>query len=183
MIWMCSLSLLYLPVNGYTHEKCSCLPPILQHTSRPIRASYNKYYMESLRRHWASNNHGVRFMMGHARPNTKSTYGREGLTSHFTITAENRRMCVCAIMPCMEALFKAREFPPGCWHCMYGYINYCIATQPADYNNYLISKVCVYYLKKFPDATYRYQMIEIHTQRDGMWFTHAPKCFGWQGWF
>ena len=55
---------------------------------------------------------------------------------------------VCAIMPCTEGLFKERKFPPGCWHCMYGYINYCIATQPADYNNYLISKVCVYYLKK-----------------------------------
>ena len=55
---------------------------------------------------------------------------------------------VCAIMPCTEGLFKARKFPPGCWYCMHGYINYCIATQPADYNNYLISKVCVYYLNK-----------------------------------
>ena len=86
--------------------------------------------------------------------------------------------CVCAIITCTEGVFKAREFPSGCWHCMYGYINYCIATQPADYNNYLISKVCVYYLKTIPDATYRYQMIEIHTQRDGMWFTYAPKiCY------
>ena len=60
---------------------------------------------------------------------------------------------VCgAITPCTEGLFKARKFPSGCWHCMYGYINYCIATQPADYNNYLISKVCVYYYKKFPGA-------------------------------
>ena len=54
---------------------------------------------------------------------------------------------VCAIMPCTEGLFKARTFPSGCWHCMYGYINYCIATQSADYNNYLISKVCFYYFK------------------------------------
>ena len=50
---------------------------------------------------------------------------------------------VCAIMPCTKGLFKARKFPSGCWHCMYGYVNYCIATQPADYNNYLISKVCL----------------------------------------
>ena len=39
-------------------------------------------------------NHGVRFMMGHARQNTKSTYECEGLTSHFTRTTEKRRMCV-----------------------------------------------------------------------------------------
>ena len=35
-------------------------------------------------------------MMGHARQNTKSTYGREGLTSHFTRTRENlTAACVC----------------------------------------------------------------------------------------
>ncbi len=66
---------------------------------------------------------------------------------------------VCAIMPCTEGLFKARKFPSGCWHCMYGYINYCIATQPADYNNYLISKVCVYYFTKIPRYSYRYKII------------------------
>ena len=66
---------------------------------------------------------------------------------------------VCAIMPCTEGVFKARKFPPGCWHCMYGYINYCIASQPADYNNYLISKVWVYNLNKIPRCSYRYQMI------------------------
>ena len=92
--------------------------------------------------------HGVRFMMGHARPNTKSTYGREGLTSHFTRTTENRRMCVQSC--------HARKACPG--HASshqavgiaYGYINYCIATQPADYSNYLISKVCVCYFLKIP---------------------------------
>ena len=57
---------------------------------------------------------------------------------------------VCAIMPCTEGLFNARKFPSGCWHCMYGYINYYIVPQPVDYNNYLISKVCVYYLNKIP---------------------------------
>ena len=55
---------------------------------------------------------------------------------------------VCAIMSCTEGLFKARIFPSGCWPCMYGYTYYSIATQPADYHNYLISKLCVYYFKK-----------------------------------
>ena len=47
---------------------------------------------------------------------------------------------VCAIMPCTEGSFsdKARKFSSGCWHCMYGYSNYSIATQPADYNDYCI---------------------------------------------
>ena len=62
---------------------------------------------------------------------------------------------VCAIMPCTEGLFKARKFPSGCWHYMYGYINYCIDTQPADYNNYLISKVCVYFYFLNPRRSYR----------------------------
>ena len=53
---------------------------------------------------------------------------------------------VCAIMPCTECLFKLDcKFPSGCWHCIYGYINYCIATQPADYNNYLIYKVFFFF--------------------------------------
>ena len=54
---------------------------------------------------------------------------------------------VCAIIPCTDGLFKARKFPSGCWHCMYGYINYCIAAQPADYNNYLIAKVFLLFKK------------------------------------
>ena len=66
----------------------------------------------------------------------------EGLTRHFTRTTENRLMC--AIIPCTEGLFKARKFPLGCWPCTYGYTHYYIATQPADYNEYLISKLCVY---------------------------------------
>ena len=74
---------------------------------------------------------------------------------------------VCAIMPCTEGLFKARKFPQGCWPCMYGYTYYSIATQPADYHDYLISKLYVYYLK-IPCCSYRYKMIAIHTQRDGM---------------
>ena len=57
---------------------------------------------------------------------------------------------VCAIMPCTEGVFKARKFPPGCWPYMYGYTHYYIATQPADYNDYLISKSCAYYLNKIP---------------------------------
>ena len=57
---------------------------------------------------------------------------------------------VCAIMPCTECSFKARKFPSGCWHCMYDYTHYSIATQPADYNDYLISKLCVYYLEQIP---------------------------------
>ena len=62
-----------------------------------------------------------------------------------------RKPChVCAIMPCTEGVFKARKFPSGCWRCMYGYAHYSIATQPADYNDYLISKLCAYYLKKIP---------------------------------
>ncbi len=59
---------------------------------------------------------------------------------------------VCAIMPCTEDTFKARKFPSGCWHCMYRHKNYSIATKPNDYNDYLISKLCVQYLKKIPDA-------------------------------
>ena len=50
---------------------------------------------------------------------------------------------VCAIMPCTEDTLKARKFPSGCWHCMYGHTNYSIATKPNDYNDYLISKLCV----------------------------------------
>ena len=58
---------------------------------------------------------------------------------------------VCAIMPCTKGLFNSRKFPSGCWHCMYGYTNYSIATQPTDYNDYLKSKLCVYYFaKKIP---------------------------------
>ena len=91
---MCSLSLLSLPANGYAQEKSSCLQSIFQHTSRTSSCSP---CCGNLRRRGASNNHGVRFMMGHARQNTKSTYGRERLTCHFTRTIENRRMCV---QPC-----------------------------------------------------------------------------------
>ena len=79
-------------------------------------------------------------MMGHAIQNTKSTYGMEGLTSHFIRTTENSRMCVQA--------FHAREACSG--HasshqavglaCTAIHIN-SVATQQADYSDYLIFKL------------------------------------------
>ena len=76
--------------------------------------------------------------------------GRVDKSLHLCVWNYRKPSHMCAIMSCKEGLFKARKFPSGCWHCMYGYINYCIASQPADYNNYLISKVWVYYLNKIP---------------------------------
>ena len=67
-------------------RKCTCLQPILQHTS-----TYVLYGKPSAT--LSLQQHGVRFMTGHARQNTKSTYRREGLTGHFT---------------------KARKFASGC---------------------------------------------------------------------
>ena len=58
----------------------------------------------------------------------------------------------CAIMSHTEGLCKARKFPSGCWPCMYGCRYFSIATQPADYHDYLIYKLCVYYFFKFRDA-------------------------------
>ena len=138
---MRSLSLLYLPVNGYAQEKSSCLQPILQHTSRHMRT-------------WKA--------FGDIEPptrckiydGTRQTEYQipvwEGMVDKSLHQNYRKPSHVCAIMPCTEGLFGARKFPTGCLHCMYGYINYCIATQHADYSNYLISKVCVYYFKKIP---------------------------------
>ena len=95
-ILMCSLSLLSLSVNGYAQEKSNCLQSLLQHTKYTSHKynSMQPMLCESLRRHWASHNHCVQFRIGHARQNTKLTYGRDEFTSHSTRTTENRRMCV-----------------------------------------------------------------------------------------
>ena len=78
----------------------------------------------------ASNNHGVRFMMGHARQNTKSTYGREGLTSHFTRTTENRRMCKQSIFQSSSSSYELQHalhmrsiMHCFVWRCVRGYLN------------------------------------------------------------
>ena len=76
---------------------------------------------------------------------TKSTYGKERLTSNFTRTTENGRMFVQS-----SHARKAYTFPSGCWPCMHGYTHYSIAPQPADYNDYLISKLCAYYYLLIP---------------------------------
>ena len=113
------------------------LPPTDLATYQYLIASYG-----SLWQHCASNNHCVRFMIGHARQNTKSTYRREGLTSHFTRTTENRRMCV---QSCHARKARSRHASS---HQAVGIA--CRAIQItlllhnlADYNDYLISKLCV----------------------------------------
>ena len=136
---MCSLSLLSLPVNGYAQEKSSCLQTILQPTSTYVLYNYGKPSATlSLRQSRCKIYDGTRQAeyQIHVREGRvdKSLHQKYRIPSH-----------VCAIMICTECLFKARKFPSGCWHCTYGYTNYGIATQPADYNNYLICKVCVYY--------------------------------------
>ena len=56
----------------------------------------------------SSNNLCVRFRIGNFRQNTKSTYGREGFTSHSTRTWLLKTVvCVC-IKPCTECLSMAR---------------------------------------------------------------------------
>ena len=138
---MCSLSLLSLPVNGYAQGKSSCLQPILQHTSRPMRTWKAFGDIEPPTR--------CKIYDG-TRQTEYQIHVWEGRVDKSLHQNYRKPSHVCVIMPCTEGLFGARKFPSGCWHCMYGYINYCIATQPADYSNYLISKVCVYYFKKIP---------------------------------
>ena len=139
---MCSLSLLYLPVNGYAQEKSSCLQPILQHTSRPMR-TWKPSATLSVQQSRCKIYDGT-------RQTEYQIHVWEGRVDKSLHQNYRKPSHVRAVMPCTEGLFKARKFPSGCWHCMYGYINYCIATKPADYNNYLISKVCVYYFKQIP---------------------------------
>ena len=139
---MCSLFSLSLPVNGYDLEKSTCLQPILQHTSTYVLLWKAFGDIEQSRCKFCDGTRQTEYQIPvREGRNDKSLHQNYRKPSH-----------VCAIMPCTEGLFKARKFPSGCWHCMYGYTNYCIATQPADYNDYLISKLCVYHLKKIPDA-------------------------------
>ena len=148
------------------------LPASNRSRNIPVLASHG-----SLWQHWASNNHGVRFMIGHARQNTKSTYRREGLTSHFKRTRENRRMCV---QLCHARKARSRHASS---HQAVGIA--CTAIQITLLLHNLLIITIIWYLNCVfsifflnPWCSYRYKMIEIHTQRDGMWFTHTPKiCY------
>ena len=130
---MCSLSLLSLPVNGYAQEKSTCLQPILQHTSTYVL--WKPSATLSLQ-------HSRCKIYDRTRQTEYHIHVQEGRVDKSLHQNYRKPSRVCAIMPCTEGSFKARKFPSGCWHCMYGYTNYSIATQPADYNDYLISKLC-----------------------------------------
>ena len=134
IIRMCSLSLLPLPVNGYAQEKSTCLQPILQHTNTYVL--WKPSATVSLQQSRCKIYDGT-------RQTEYQIHVHEGNVDKSLHQSYRKPSHVCAIMPCTEASFKARKFPSGCWHCMYGYTNYSIATQPADYNDYLISKLCV----------------------------------------
>ena len=142
-ILMCLLSLpvLSLPVNGYMPKKNvaasnrSCNIPHVLHAAHAV---------ESLRRHnyWhfflpSSNNLCVRFRIGNFRQNTKSTYGREGFTSHSTRTWLLKTV-VCASSRVHGMLVHGT-------HVEYTATCCCIATQSANHTDYLIFKLYVYY--------------------------------------
>ena len=145
---MCSLSLLYLPVNGYAQDKYSCLKPILQHTIRYVhictpscspccgKPSETLSLQESRCEIYDG-----------TRQTEYQIHVREGRVDKSFHQNYRKPSHVCAIMPYTEGLFKAPSF-----HQAVGlaHTHYSIATQHADYNDYLISKLCVYYFKKVP---------------------------------
>ena len=83
IIWMRSLSLLSLPVNGYAQGKSTCLQPILQHTSTCVLWKPLAIHVQEGRV-------------------DKSLHQNYRKPSH-----------VCAIMSCTEGAFKARHQAVG----------------------------------------------------------------------
>ena len=132
---MRSLSLLSLPVNGYAQGKSTCLQPILQTYQylRPMEAFGNILNLQQSRCK----------IYDRTRQTEYHIHVQEGRVDKSLHQNYRKPSHVCAIMPCTEDTFKARKFPSGCWHCMYRHTNYSIATKPNDYNDYLISKLCV----------------------------------------
>ena len=87
-------------------------------------------------------------------------HGREWLTSHFTRTTENRRMCVQSCHAWKACSRHACSHQAVGLACTY----YPIATQPADYYDYLFLNGMFIILKN----SLMLLMIAIHTQRDVM---------------
>ena len=140
---MCSPSLLYVPVNLDMPNANTCLQPILQQV-RPISTHSRSPCCGKPSETLSLQQSRCKIYDG-TRQTEYQIHVREGRVDKSLHQNFYRKPShVCAIMPCTEGLFKARKFPSGCWHCTHGYRHYSIATQPADYNYYLISKLCVY---------------------------------------
>ena len=132
---------------------------------------------KAVRRLWTSNSDCVRFSMGHVRRNNKSTSWRDWFTSHSTRTTENRRMCVqsCHIRKaCSRHASSHRAVGLACTA-----IHITLLLRKLLITTIIWYLNCVFIiLRNIPWCSYRYKMIEIHTQRDGMWVTQAPNiCY------
>ena len=145
---MCSLSLLPFPVNGYAQDKSSCLHPMQHISTCPKNTPSCSPYCGKPSATLSLQQSRCKIYDG-TRQTEYQIHVRDGMVDKSLHQNYRKQSHMCASISCTGGLFRVRKFPSGCWPCMYGYTHYSVATQHADYNDYLIFKLLPI-IKYFP---------------------------------